>query len=239
MSTRSNTKEKEISEIVTQVVTKVIASQDFELKLQACIDRALDKKLDKFLKQIEINSGKIHDIEVEAEKTSSELKAMQDEISELTDKLNNSTNQLNQLEQYSRRNCIRVFGVEEKPNENTDVLMMDLASQHLGLNLNPTDIDRSHRIGKKEPGKPRAIIVKFQNYKTRELCIKNRRKLKGTRLVIQEDLTKANQELLQATKNTTLVKAAWSHDGKVIALVSKNNTEFTKRIWGLNDLKRL
>ena len=196
--------------------------------------------MDAFLKQLEINSGKILDLEVSTDRNSAEMKAMQDKITSLEDKCNSALSELNQLEQYSRRNCLRIFGVEEHPNENTDASVCDLASKFLGFELNPSDIDRSHRIGKKgDQGKPRAIIVKFQNYKARELYIKNRRKLKGTKFVIQEDLTRANQQLLQATKSNPLVKSAWSHDGSIIALINKNNNEFKKKTYGPNDLKRL
>ena len=239
MAPRSHTKDKEMAEFVAMVITQVFSSEEFEIKLQTCIDRAFEKKMDEFLRQIEIHSGQIHDIEVSMEKTSTEMKNMQAKIASLEDKCEYSSNHLNQLEQYSRRNCLRVFGIEEHPNENTNVAVMDLTSKYLGFKLNPSDIDRSHRIGKKEQGKPRAIIIKFQNYNARDQCIKNRRKLKGTKFVIKEDLTKVNQQLLQATKINPLVKSAWSHDGKIVALVSKNNNQFTKKIWGLNDLQRL
>lgn len=228
-----------MAELVAMVIAQVFSSKDFEIKLQACIDKALGSKMDEFLKQIEVQSAKIHDLEVETDRFSTEMKTVQDRINSLEDKCSSASALINHLEQYSRRNCLRVFGIEELPNENTDDAITSLASNYLGFNLDVSEIDRSHRIGKKEQGKPRAIIVKFQNYKARERCLKNRRKLKGTKIVIQEDLTKANHQLLQATKSNPLVKSAWSYDGNIIALINKNGNEFTKRIYGPSDLKRL
>ena len=53
----------------------------------------------------------------------------------------------NEAEQYSRRNCLRLFGVTETKGENTDDIMIRVAKEKLGVNLRVEDIDRSHRTG--------------------------------------------------------------------------------------------
>lgn len=223
------------------VINQVFSSPEFEAKLEACIEKVFSKKIELFLRQIEENSGRIHDLEVSMDKTQKTIEHLQDKVCSLEEKCNRLLQEINELEQYSRRNCLRIFGIEEKRDENTDTIITEIATKHLGFAVNPTDIDRSHRIGRKDHdnGKPRAIIVKFSNYEGRNRFIKNRRKLKGTDIIIKEDLTKTNQELLQNTKKNPAVKSAWSHDGKIIALINKNGSEFTKRIWGPNDLKHL
>lgn len=226
-------------EIVTMVIQQVLSSPDFEQKLQACLDRALEKKMDEFLRRTEVNSAQIHDIEGAMEASANESKTIQEKIASLEERCDRALKELNQQEQYSRRNCLRIFGIEEKPNENTDEIVLETASKQLGLLLQPTEIDRSHRIGKPEPNKSIPIIAKFCSNETRSLVMKNRRKLKGTHIVVREDLTQPNQELLQATKAHPLVKSAWFHDGKIIALLSKEDTQYTKRIWGHNDLQHL
>lgn len=66
-----------------------------------------------------------------------------------------------QAEQYSRENNLRVAGVIENDNENTDDII-NIASD-LGCDLHLNEIDRSHRIGKANVNRPRPreIIVKF------------------------------------------------------------------------------
>lgn len=221
------------------VITQVFDSPEFEDKLQSCLDRVVSKKMDEILDRLETHAGKIHDVEVAVEKQSKEMQQIKTKISMLEDRCDRSLKEINELEQYSRRNCLRVFGIEEKEAENTNDIIGKVASKYLGIELNPTDIDRSHRVGKNDQRSPRAIIVKFSNYEARNRFIKNRRKLKGTKIVIREDLTKVNQDLLKATKNNPLVTSAWSQEGRIIALVSKNGTQFTKRIWGFNDLQQL
>ncbi|PIK60325.1 hypothetical protein BSL78_02756 [Apostichopus japonicus] len=230
---------KETMELVAMVIRQVFESVEFEAKLQSCLDRAFAKKMDELLERLETHAGKLHDIEVTMEKSSKDVQEITNKIRMLEEKCDRSLKEINELEQYSRRNCLRVFGIEDRPNENTSTIISEIASKYFGYTPSQKDIDRSHRVGQKEANKPRAILVKFSNYEARDRLIKNRRKLKGTKIVIREDLTKPNQDLLKATKNCPMVKSAWSHDGKIIALVNKNGSEFKKRIWGLNDLQRL
>lgn len=77
---------------------------------------------------------------------------------------------LESLEQYTRRNNLGLFGVEEKSYENTNVLAMDIIRNKLNVNINLSDIERSHRVGNNRVGnhKPRAIIIKFGSYRVRE-----------------------------------------------------------------------
>lgn len=56
--------------------------------------------------------------------------------------------ELNVLEQYSRRNCVRIFGVVQNSDENTNLFINNLARHKLAVELKATDFDRSHRIGK-------------------------------------------------------------------------------------------
>lgn len=144
---------------------------------------------------------------------------------------------INELEQYSRRNCLRISGVKEETNEECSHLVQNIACQNLGIDLSPADIDRAHRLGpQRNDGKARQIIVKFTSYDARSRLIHARRKLKGTSIVIREDLTKQNQALLLEVKKNKHVKSVWSNDGKVMALVNKGGREYKKKIIKIDDL---
>ena len=68
----------------------------------------------------------------------------------------------NELEQYSRRNNIRIWGIPEKVEkgetyesmETTVSLVVKTLNEKMGLNLENRDIDIAHRIGKKIPNQP-------------------------------------------------------------------------------------
>ena len=78
--------------------------------------------------------------------------------------------QVDKQEQYSRRNCLLVHGVEENRNEDTDILSINIINEHLELDIQPFDIDRIHRIGNKNKArkKGRAIIIKFTMYNSKK-----------------------------------------------------------------------
>ena len=112
------------------------------------------------------------------------------QVTELTDKVSNLSVQTDEQEQYSLRNCLLIHGVEENRNEDTDTLSINIINEHLGLNIQPSDIDRTHRIGNKNKvhKKVRAIIIEFTRYNTRKKVFMNRRKSKGTNISITESL---------------------------------------------------
>ena len=69
----------------------------------------------------------------------------------------------------------------------------------LDIEIKENDLDRTHRIGNRnrKDGKPRAIIVKFTRYATRNKIYSNKKKLKGKKFLITESLTSRRYHLLK------------------------------------------
>ena len=167
---------------------------------------------DKIGPRLDYCEGQIHDIMIKLDA----IETKQTTHDEIAYKVSRIKTELDDLEQYGRRNNLRINGIPEKADENTTELVKTLANDKLGVSLDDRDFDRSHRVGK--PGaRPRPILVKFTNYTARNLVIKQRRKLKGSRISINEDLTKKNQDLLKKTAQQTGVVSAWSSDGRNFA----------------------
>lgn len=125
-----------------------------------------------------------------------------------------SVNEIDKLEQYQRRSNLRVFGIPETVNENTDNLIVNLANEKLKVKLNISDIDRSHRVGRKG-NKPRPIIVKFTSYRSRQEIFRSKAKLKGERITIREDLTKCRLEVLKKSIQQYGIQNVWTADGRI------------------------
>ncbi|KAI8493030.1 hypothetical protein Bbelb_290340 [Branchiostoma belcheri] len=155
-----------------------------------------------------------------------DLKALNTKFTSLQDAYNNLQVKYNDLEQYSRRNCILVSGIPEPPVEGgTDNVGMELATNKLKCDppITTQDIDRSHRLGKpRNDGKPRPIIVKFVSYRQKSVVMRAkanaRAVLTNENLYINDNLTKGNMHLLKDARE--LVKGkhlnqAWSYDGKI------------------------
>ncbi|KAH3882733.1 hypothetical protein DPMN_006678 [Dreissena polymorpha] len=57
--------------------------------------------------------------------------------------------QADRAEQYSRHNCLRITGILEARDEDTDNIIVTMAKD-LGAKLSVDEIDRSHRVGPPE-----------------------------------------------------------------------------------------
>ena len=132
---------------------------------------------------------------------------------------------LSELEQYSRRNCILIHGVEEgNQEENLIPTVLKIFNEKLDLDIKKHQIDRTHRIGAKRTMAEitkkghRAIVVKFVSYEQRSEVFNNKRKLKGSNLVISESLTRQRLDLLKCAKEKFDKNNVWTHDGKIVVL---------------------
>ena len=100
------------------------------------------------------------------------------------------TNKLIELEDRSRRNNIRIDGIEDDQKEK------------LGLE-NEVEIERCHRMKKKNKDQsnnerrshPRTIVCKLLRFKDKQKIIQNSKKLKNTGIFVCEDFCKDTMDL--------------------------------------------
>lgn len=127
---------------------------------------------------------------------------------------------MTQMEQYSRRNNLRVFGVQEEDGENVEDKLSQIFTTKLQVQLPGFAIDRAHRIGKVRNGAPgsapRAIIVKFVSYKYKDIVFRAKKLLKNTKILITEDLAHGRMEVFSAAKLRFGQENVWTRDGAII-----------------------
>ena len=135
----------------------------------------------------------------EKEREIAELKST---INSLNVRLDKADRALDRQEQYSRRNCLLIHGIDEENQENTDEVVINVLKKEMDEEITHLDIDRSHRLGnrKLDKSKPRPIIIKFSRYNVRARIFKNKRKLKGKRTSVTESLTKTRMEKLEKAR---------------------------------------
>ena len=220
--------------------------------IHVTIHEAVQKEFERLHDRLNEQERRMMDVEVENKSHAKEIARLTSIVDNQRTTIDNLRISTADLEQYSRRNCLQFFGVREENNESTDDLVCRIANNQLGLSISKADIDRSHRMGnpnskepiakdgRPAPKRPRPIVVKFVSYRTRHSVISRRRLLKGSSIVIQEQLTKANLHLLNIAKKKKNVETAWSSDGRVIAkVVATNGRTINKVIRSENDLNAL
>ena len=250
----------DLSDSASDPQEKMERESERERVLERKIDLVLSK-LDAQKEELERVQGQMHDMRVEwermradVEKYKKEAERAKEQAQEAKEVAALALKQVDDLEQYTRRNNIRVFGVVEQVGEtdvDCEVKILQLAKEKLKIDIRPQDIEAVHRVGKLErPGvtsgasgdtskqkqKPRAIIVRFVSRKTTQLFLSKRRALKGSGMGINEDLTKTKLSLLSRCQLDPKVDKAWTSNGKIIVLGWDNRTRVITKDSELNKL---
>lgn len=154
-----------------------------------------------------------------------ELTRLRGEVTSLTGKLRVLEDRLidrtDDLEQHQRRNNLRIFGIQETANEDTDAIVAKLCRDKLRVELPAHSICRSHRVGRQpEPSadgrrRHRPIIVRFVSYQDRRVVYGAKKNLKATGITIKEDLTARRVEVLRKATAAYGIRNTWTLDGKV------------------------
>jgi hypothetical protein len=183
-----------------------------------------------------------------------EIESLKEELQQKDREIESLKEAVDSLEQYSRRNCIRIGPIPEEQEENVLDIVKHVA-ESAGVNLPDGAIDRAHRVGKKPTeGQThnRSIIVKFTSYEHKATLMKARKNLKtvdgsvlfqdrrwpalpppaGARpakhkIYINDDLTKERAKVAakaRTLKKDKLIDDTWVRDGAVH--VKRNDSKF-------------
>ena len=138
--------------------------------LEALKDPQVKSALNKSIDHMKINDNVSIEVGKHIKILQEKIKKQDQEISDLKEKNLDLENRLTDLEQYSRKNTLKIEGIEETNDENTFDTVLNICEK---LNVDPPielkDIDNCHRVGRSPTnGRPRAIIVKFSSYRARK-----------------------------------------------------------------------
>ncbi|KAG5888154.1 hypothetical protein JTB14_035136 [Gonioctena quinquepunctata] len=125
-----------------------------------------------------------------------EVETMRNKVEILEKKNISLKNQLSKFEKQLKLNNLVIYGIEENQNENQEILInkfSELATTKLELKITRTEINNIFRLGKKA-GHNRPILISLSSQIRRQEIVRNARKLKGTKIVITEDLTNGELE---------------------------------------------
>lgn len=149
-----NSNSQSCDNIPTLTVKEIMENKDFEDFITRTVRSAvrqelkeIKEKLERLSEQVERNESKILTIEVENDARNVKMENLEKRLEKQSEQIVRLQSKANDSEQYSRRNCVRIFGVEENIGENTDDIVQHIATEKLGITLDKSDIDRSHRTG--------------------------------------------------------------------------------------------
>lgn len=221
---------KEINQKLNNVITK----DDSSLKsmMKEVVREMKEELLKSVIGRIEKLECKLFEKQAENDNLKQEIKILRAELEQTKDdnqklmKENEKGRQtiegsLNSLEQYGRRNNIRISGITDKAQETAEEstrLVVEILNRKMpNLGLKIQDIDIAHRIGKYKKEGNRQIIVKLHSRIKKQQIMREKKSLKSDSVYISEDLTKINQEVFKSvrTKLKDVVASAWTYEGAI------------------------
>ena len=128
-----------------------------------------------------------------------------------------NTYDLDKLQQYGRRENLRLHGIAEEEGENLKDIIAKIG-QALDVEIKSTDINVVHRSGPKG-ARPRQVICRFLSRDYKVALLKNKKKLKENEsfkgVYMYEDLTPLRARLLRVAKDLPNVKSAFTREGVI------------------------
>ena len=178
-----------------------------------------EKQLDSLSDALELLSAKFDELEKDHEKKNKKISEVDKKVNSLESKLGDS---VDELEQYSRRNCLLLHGVRELEGENKNDIIMKTMKEEIDIDIRQQDLDQKHRVDNTKvckEGKSRPIIIKFSRYYVHSAVDKKKKKV-----LITERLTAKRVGLLQEAQGKYRLRNIWTTDGR--NLYKENNRIF-------------
>ncbi|KAI4457876.1 l1 transposable element-related [Holotrichia oblita] len=198
------------------LIIQAFKKESFIASISSSISEVINTQMSKI---VQVYETKISSLENEIKDLKSSNEKLKVECNEKTDR----------LEQYSRQNSVRIFGVKEVPTENIEEVVKEIIMRKLNINLADSYIEKCHRVGLKKTNSDRPVIVKFSSYKHKSEVFRHKSKLKGTNIIMREDLT--YYRLMEFRRLTEKYgrRNVWTMDGVIYY-----NTEGTvKKLFGV------
>lgn len=205
-----------------------VAADDYIKSALAGVDQSAPLTVDVIVRLMQAQSKFIIDtFSKQLSEKETIIKSQTRDIQELRNENVSLRAELDELQQYSRRNAVRISGIPEAADEKPDDVyksVKDLLTKDLKVKLDDRDFCRMHRVGRPRPTgtSPRQIILKFTSYAARRRVMKARKQLKDVngphRLYINEDLTRkraALAKLARDAKGKRKIKDTWVYNGKI------------------------
>ena len=199
-------------------------------------------ELDELKKSAEFTSNKLEEITA----LNSKVQSFEKKCDELTEKLDAAQARCETLEEkvvtletLSRKNNMKFLGIKSSvPNpparEDCEAAILNLCTQ-VGLSIGPRGIERAHRLGQNgHPSRP--VIVKFSNFKDKQLILSNKQKFKEVGVTVMEDFP---AEIQARRKMFSPVIQAAYRSGKHKARLIRDKLWLNGRQYSTKDINKL
>lgn len=125
------------------------------------------------------------------------------------------------MEQQLKNTNIRLIGIKESHGEDVLTQVKNIIDKRLNIPVSD-EIVSAHRVGKKNGDKPRHIVVSFKEKNFKNAVYGKKKLLKGTSIVIKEDLSHGRWKLVKESSELYGYKNVWTFNGAVFVRSGEN-----------------
>lgn len=210
---------EEIKSVVNQVVSKYLKTDTFIDEISKKVSDAIAIALENRLRKIEESVAALKN---ENEKLENKLQNLQNNLPAADVGHPELEDRLDRLDQSARSCNLRIFNFKEKADENVKQEIKNILNSKIHTTLTDEDILLCYRVGKKKENKHRGILIKLKNTTTKQCIFTKKRLLKGTGIVVKEDLTNTRLKIMNKAIDKLGVKNVWSENGKIFCIYNEN-----------------
>ncbi|CAG9819036.1 unnamed protein product [Phaedon cochleariae] len=212
----------ELKTIVNVTIKQLWMDQDFLKTIADKVSAEITKNFNDKLKQYDKHLSELtREINVQKNENKKKSDEMGAKLEHLQGENLNLLKKIDFIEQESKKCNLRIYSLAEGDNENTKEVIMAFLNTKMNTNIMPTDIETCHRIGKRTNGKTRGVFLKLKDWHAKNTIFRNKKLLKGTNVVIKEDLTLIRLKLMDEAIGKLDLKSVWTDNGKII--IKRNN----------------
>ena len=135
------------------------------------------------------------------------------------------------IEQYGRRENVRIFGVQEEPGEDVYAKVVSVVEK-AGVQITANDVSTCHRLPGGRSG-PKPLKTKFVRCDTKHQLMKNKRNLKNTNIFVNDDLTPIRAKVTRELRKRDDVARVHTVNEKIIVLMQDNEKLVFENLYNL------
>lgn len=146
------------------------------------------------------------------------------------------------MEQGMKKNNLRIFNYKETERENLKQDIIKFLKEKMAININNADIELCYRVGKKTEarGKARGVFMKLRTYEMKQIIYGKKKLLKGTGVVVREDLTSVRLKMLNKAIEKTSLQNVWTNEGNIFVnfknkICTLRSSEDYDKLFGIGD----
>lgn len=207
---------RETREEIELAVSKAIKNDLLISQIAKKVTEAIIQTMENKLLNIETSVAELkEDYGKMNTKIEDKTKYLQNKINILSGERDEMESKIDQMDQATRSSNLRVFSMKETSKEDTRKVLIETLNKNMSLNLIESDILLCYRIGKSEQKKSRGVFLKLKDLETKKMIYSKKKLLKGTGIVIREDLTSLRVNLLNEAIRIQGLKNVWTEHGKI------------------------